>query len=94
MAERRREIAHSAGNLIIEKGFNETSVAQIARTAGIGKSTLYDYFSTKDEILLFLIDQPLVELTLRVKDIIKGDGSAVDRLHRYDVYASECLPGL
>jgi AcrR family transcriptional regulator len=80
LAERRWKIAQAAGNLIIEKGFNETSVAQIARAAGMGKSTLYDYFSTKDEILLFLIDQPLVELTQRAVAIITGDGSAVERL--------------
>ena len=47
--EKRYERAHKAADLILVKGFRETSVSQIAKAAGIGKSTLYDYFSTKDD---------------------------------------------
>lgn len=80
--ERQREIAHAAAELILEKGFNETSVSQIAKAAGIGKSTLYDFFSTKDEIFLLLMDEPLGEITRRAEAIIESDDSVANRLSR------------
>jgi AcrR family transcriptional regulator len=56
-ANRRREIFNAAVNLILEKGFQETSMREIAEAAGMGKSSLYDYFKTKDEILMFVIEE-------------------------------------
>jgi AcrR family transcriptional regulator len=82
LEERRYEIAHAAADLILERGFNETSVSQIARAVGMGKSTLYDYFATKDEIILYLLDEPLDEVTQRARAIISGGGDATERLYQ------------
>ena len=82
LEEKRYEIAHKAADLIIDRGFTKTSVSQIAKAAGIGKSTLYDYFSTKDEIFLYLLDEPIEELTQQAKAIIAGKGSALERLYK------------
>ncbi len=60
--ERRREITVAAVDLILTQGFNETSMREIANAAGIGKSTLYDYFANKDEIILFMVEDPLADL--------------------------------
>ncbi len=77
---RRREITAAAVDLILTKGFNETSMREIAKAAGIGKSTLYDYFTNKDEIILFMVEDPLADLMARARAIIQGDGSAAARL--------------
>ncbi len=82
LEERRLEIAHAAANLIFEKGFNETSVSQIATAAGMGKSTLYNFFKTKDEIILLLLDEPLAEVKTRAEAIAATDGSVFDRISR------------
>jgi AcrR family transcriptional regulator len=82
LEERRREIAHTAADLIFEKGFTETSVSQIAKAAGIGKSTLYDFFSTKDEIILLLMDEPIAEMIRRAETIIASNDSVGNRLHK------------
>ena len=52
-ANRRHEIFHKVVHVFAKKGFHETSMREIAASAGLGKSTLYDYFKTKDEILLY-----------------------------------------
>jgi len=82
LEDRRKEIAHAAADLIFDKGFTETSVSQIAKAAGMGKSSLYDYFPNKDEIILYLLDGPLTELNQRAEVIIGGAGNVVERLRK------------
>lgn len=49
---------NAAIELFSEKGFNHTSVGELAKAAGVGKSTIYGYFHTKNEIFLaFCEDQ-------------------------------------
>jgi len=80
--DKRQEIAHAAAGLFFQQGFNETSVNQIAKKVGIGKSTIYDYFSSKDEIILFLLDEPLAEIRILAKEIVGEGGSPADRMSR------------
>jgi AcrR family transcriptional regulator len=54
----RQAIMNAAIKLFSEKGFDNTSVIELAREAGVGKSTIYGYFHTKNEIFLaFCQDQ-------------------------------------
>jgi AcrR family transcriptional regulator len=48
----RQAIMNAAIKLFSEKGFKNTSVNELAKTAGVGKSTIYGYFHTKNEIFL------------------------------------------
>jgi AcrR family transcriptional regulator len=56
---RRHEIFHSSVALILKQGFAGTSMQEIAQAARVGKSTLYDYFPTKDHVLLFVFEEEL-----------------------------------
>ena len=82
LLEKRLAIAHAAAELIFQNGYNETSMNQIARKMGIGKSTIYDYFSSKDEIILLLLDEPLGEVRSRAEEIEAEARTAVERLTR------------
>ncbi|MBG0785200.1 MAG: TetR/AcrR family transcriptional regulator [Anaerolineaceae bacterium] len=79
---RRDEIAEVAADLFCAKGYRETSVSQIAKAAGMGKSSLYDYFVNKDEIVVYLMGQFLKEITQQAKYIIAGEGSVTSRIRR------------
>ncbi len=46
----RSAIMEAAVRLFSERGFEKTSIEQLARAAGIGKGTIYSYFQTKTEI--------------------------------------------
>ena len=48
----RRAIMDAAIKLFPEKGFEHTTVDQLAKEAGVGKSTIYGYFKSKNEIFL------------------------------------------
>jgi len=82
LEEKRLAIAHAAAELIFQNGFNETSVSQIAKKIGIGKSTIYDYFSSKDEIILMLLDEPLAEVRTRAAAIAEDQDSVVIRISK------------
>ena len=80
--KRRLAIAHAAEDLIFEKSFIATSISQIAKAAGIGKSTFYDFFDSKDELILLLLEEPLSEITRRAKEIASSEDSVPSRIRQ------------
>lgn len=79
-AKRRHEIFHQVVNIFVKNGFHETSMREIAEAAGLGKSTLYDYFKTKDEILIYFFEDQLNDLTDEAQKIALQNLSADKRL--------------
>jgi AcrR family transcriptional regulator len=55
VATRRRLLA-AAEELLIRSGYESTSMAGIARRAGVGVGTVYHHFSDKRQLLLELVD--------------------------------------
>jgi len=79
---RRHEIFGATVNLFLKKGFRETSMREIAEAAGMGKSSLYDYFRTKDDILLWAMEDEILDLTAAVKEIANQPTPAIERLRQ------------
>jgi len=79
---RRREIIDCAVPLFFNKGYTETSMREIAESAGTGKSTLYDYFKTKDDILVAYFEEELQAITQQAEAVSKTGGSAVEKLRQ------------
>ncbi|MCQ8828940.1 TetR/AcrR family transcriptional regulator [Streptomyces malaysiensis] len=46
-----QEILATALRLFTEQGYDETTIAQIAREAGVSQRTLFRYFGTKEDLL-------------------------------------------
>lgn len=82
IAKRRHEIFHQVVNVFVKKGFHETSMHEIAEAAGLGKSTLYDYFKTKDEILVYFFEDQLNDLTNEAQKVALQNLSADKRLRQ------------
>jgi len=79
---RRHEIFGASLKLFLKNGFQETSMREVAREAGLGKSTLYDYFRTKDEILLWGVEDELEDLTAEAREIAAMPVPAIERLRK------------
>jgi AcrR family transcriptional regulator len=82
LASRRHEIFYKVVNVFVKKGFHETSMREIAETTGLGKSTLYDYFPTKDDILLFFFEDQIRGLTEAAQKIALQNLPADERLRQ------------
>ena len=53
----KRKIFETSMKLFAEKGYDATSIEEITATVGVEKGTLYYHFSSKEEILNFLIEE-------------------------------------
>lgn len=54
--EKRSDIALASIALFCEKGIQQTSIDQIAKSAGVAKGTIYLYFKNKEEIVFTIWD--------------------------------------
>ena len=77
---RRKEIFDASVHLFLEKGFHETSMREIAKAAGVGKSTLYDYFKSKDEILVSYFEDEIQKITTNAQNIAQQDLNVSEKL--------------
>jgi len=53
----RQAIVTAAVKLFAERGYEQTSMEELAREAGIGKATIYGYFATKSEIFVAFLEE-------------------------------------
>jgi AcrR family transcriptional regulator len=51
-----KKILDAANTLFLKKGYFNVNIAKIAREAGVSKSSIYNYFLGKDDILKHLIE--------------------------------------
>lgn len=71
--QRRAEILEAALGLFGSKGFNETTMEEVANAAGVAKGTIYLYFESKEHLLLALKKDFMSGLTIAITDIV-ADG--------------------
>jgi AcrR family transcriptional regulator len=76
----RTAITRAAVELILERGFEGATIAQIAERADVAPRTIHTWFSSKEEIVLSGLDEPLERLHAELRS---GTGDTVDRIERW-----------
>ena len=79
-AATRKAITAAAVSLFSSKGYEKTSIEDIAQAAGIGKTTVYTYFPTKDEIFLSYCAEELKDSFAQFTAPHFADGQLIDQL--------------
>jgi AcrR family transcriptional regulator len=69
-AETRQAISNIATRLFVERGFDNVSVTEVAREAGVARKTVFNYFLRKED-LIFDREE---EVRALVRDAILGRG--------------------
>ncbi len=54
--EKRKQIALDCKDLLLQKGIKKITVSELANAAGIGKGTIYEYFSNKEDIVFEILN--------------------------------------
>lgn len=70
----------AAVELFTERGFDSTSIDDLARRLGVGKSAIYHHIESKDALLGLALDRALAGLEEVADRVRRLDAPAVDRL--------------
>ncbi len=71
IGRRRRQIVDAAVRLFIAKGFHKTTTREIARESGISTGLLYEYVSTKEDVLYLVCDAIHAEVEAAVAEAVQ-----------------------
>jgi AcrR family transcriptional regulator len=72
-AERREQILGAAMEVFAERGYQESSMIEIARAAGITPAVIYDHFASKAELQITLLERQTEELLTFVGEAVAGE---------------------
>ena len=78
--EREELILQAAKEVLLEKGYHETSMDEIAARVGIAKGTLYLHFSRKEDLVLALIENEIRSSLLAIEQIRSMEVNAQEKL--------------
>ncbi len=73
LSEKQIQILETAENLFARKGFDGTSVRDIADEAGVNIAMISYYFRSKEKLMEALFEQRMGHIKMRVETLIKDD---------------------
>ena len=85
----RVQILDAAQDLFSEHGYQETSLGDIAAAVGIGRTTLYEYFKDKEDLLASLVDETLPQVFQEMAEQADPDATFLDQLSDLTVRLTE-----
>jgi AcrR family transcriptional regulator len=81
--EKRENIISAAGRVFGQQGFKEARMEKVAEEAGMGKSSLYYYFLSKEELFEAVVER---EAEYLKTEIIKATKDITDPYKRMKIY--------
>ncbi len=81
--EKRRNIALSCRELLLENGINSLTISQIAQTAGVGKGTIYEYFENKEDIVFEIITTFIAEHEKKLLELVLETTTTKEKLFHF-----------
>ena len=70
----REELLDIATRMFDEQGFDRVSMAMIAREVGLGRSAIYHYFASKDDILASIVESEALAPVTRIQHLANAEG--------------------
>jgi AcrR family transcriptional regulator len=79
-ARQRRRILEAAEELFDQQGIDQVTMAEIIAASGLRASTIYQYFSSKDDIVWAILEEVLADLAEHAKAATSGAKTALDKI--------------
>src|SRR5665647_48741 len=70
--QREQRIIEASLELFTRKGFNETTMEEIAEKAEVGVGTLYNYMKSKGDLLLLIFTQKTENIYIKAEEIVEN----------------------
>ena len=84
--QKRRDIALSCKELFFTQGIKNLTISQIAKTAGVGKGTLYDYFKNKEDIVFEIVNIMIHERNILVEKRISQTTITKEKIKLFNTF--------
>ena len=81
--EIREIIINVARNIFAKFGFRKTTMEEIAHAARKGKSSIYHYFNSKEEVFNAVVEKETSALHLALSEAVKTASTPEDKLRAY-----------
>lgn len=81
--DNRQKIIDVANKLFYQRGYNQTSFAEIAEAVGIPKGNFYYYFKSKDDLLAAVIEHRIQQISSMLAEWDAQYEQPKERLHRF-----------
>ena len=78
----KESIFEAATSVLSEHGVDGTTMNRVAEAAELAKSSLYDYFPSKEELLEFVVDRMFIPFMQAVNEILQADLPAPQKLEK------------
>jgi AcrR family transcriptional regulator len=85
----RSQILEAAQDLFSDHGYQDTSLGDIAAFVGIGRTTLYEYFKDKEDLLASLVDETLPQVFRDIAGLLNPEDTYLDQLADLTVRLTE-----
>lgn len=89
----RARILKSSRKLFSEKGYENTTIEDVAERAEISKATLYNYFPNKESLLIGIAEEELDQIRHLISHDLKEVSSATEKIGRVlEVFILDSIP--
>jgi len=78
--KKRRDIALSCNDLLLAKGIKKLTIAEVAKTAGVSKGSIYDYFENKEDIVFEIIRSHISAYQVELNEKINTNASTREKV--------------
>jgi AcrR family transcriptional regulator len=77
---RRQEMVSAAAREFARRGYEQTTVQELAASMGLATGALYHYFGGKEQLLIEICDQLTEPLLTRARELVLGDDPPREQL--------------
>ncbi len=78
--EREKLILQAASKLMMERGYHDTSLEDIAASVGIAKGTIYLHFARKEDLVIAMFEQGVRSFIKTLEDALDSAATPHDKL--------------
>ncbi|EDZ61517.1 transcriptional regulator, TetR family [Sulfurimonas gotlandica GD1] len=78
--QKRKDIALACKEIFFQNGINDLTVSQVAKTAGVGKGTIYDYFKNKEDIVFEIVNILMQEHNETMHKKLKSESTTREKI--------------
>lgn len=84
--QKKKDIALACKSLVVQEGINTLTISRLAKAAGIGKGTIYEYFKNKEEIVFEIVSIMMQEHSQKLRMQLEEQKSTKNKVKKFSEF--------